>query len=41
MRGRLDRAEHARECELVRTTLAAAGKPHLDEFLAAWPADPA
>ena len=41
MRGRLDRAEHARECELVRATLAAAGKPHLDEFLAAWPAGPA
>ena len=41
MRGRLDRAEHARECELVRSSLAAAGKPHLDEFLAAWPAEPA
>ena len=41
MRGRLDRAEHARECELVRSSLAAAGKPHLDEFLAAWPAESA
>jgi predicted PolB exonuclease-like 3'-5' exonuclease len=36
MRGRLTPEEHRRECELVRSWLASAGKPHLTEFLAAW-----
>ena len=39
MRGRLTHEEHDRECALVRAWLQAAGKPHLTEFLAAWPAD--
>lgn len=38
MRGRLDAAALARECELVRTALAALGKPHWQEFLAHWAA---
>lgn len=38
MRGRLDAADLEREFELVRSTLAATGKPHLDQFLAAWQA---
>jgi predicted PolB exonuclease-like 3'-5' exonuclease len=37
MRGRLDSQDLAREFELVRTTLQGMGRPHLDEFLAAWP----
>jgi hypothetical protein len=37
MRGRLDPAEHEKECALVRNWLDAAAKPHLSEFLAAWP----
>jgi predicted PolB exonuclease-like 3'-5' exonuclease len=36
MRGRLTPEEHDRECALVRDWLAAAGKPHLGEFLQAW-----
>lgn len=36
VRGNLDEAAWAREIELVRSTLAAANKPHLNEFLAAW-----
>ncbi|MDJ0759738.1 MAG: 3'-5' exonuclease [Woeseiaceae bacterium] len=36
MRGNLDDKALEREYELVRTTLRAAGKPHLDEFLGAW-----
>jgi predicted PolB exonuclease-like 3'-5' exonuclease len=39
MRGNLDKADLARELELVRTTLATLNEPHLNEFLAAWPAD--
>lgn len=39
MRGRLDAADLERELALVRTTLEGMGEPHLDEFLAAWPAD--
>jgi predicted PolB exonuclease-like 3'-5' exonuclease len=39
MRGKLDAADLARELELVRTTLATLDEPHLNEFLAAWPAD--
>jgi len=39
MRGRLSGAEYAAECTLLRETLAAEDKPHLNEFLAAWPAD--
>jgi predicted PolB exonuclease-like 3'-5' exonuclease len=38
MRGRLTPQEHDRECDLVRAWLTAAGKAHLTEFLAAWPA---
>jgi len=38
MRGRLTPGEHERECTLVREWLAAADKPHLAEFLAAWTA---
>jgi predicted PolB exonuclease-like 3'-5' exonuclease len=38
MRGNLDEKDLAREFELVRTTLQAADQPHLNEFLAAWPA---
>lgn len=36
MRGRFDAARLRDECDLVATTLAAAGQPHMDEFLAAW-----
>jgi len=36
MRGRLNTDEYQRECLLVKEWLAAAGKPHLAEFLAAW-----
>jgi len=38
MRGRLTPEEHDRECGIVRSWLEGAGKPHLGEFLAAWPA---
>lgn len=38
MRGKLDATDLQREYELVRSTLSAANKPHLDEFQAAWPA---
>lgn len=38
MRGNLDQAELDRELELVRSTLAGLDQPHLNEFLAAWPA---
>lgn len=36
MRGNLDDAMLGRELELVRETLRAAQRPHLDEFSAAW-----
>ncbi|MDJ0917277.1 MAG: 3'-5' exonuclease [Woeseiaceae bacterium] len=36
MRGNLDDKSLEKEYELVRSTLKAAGKPHLDEFLGAW-----
>jgi hypothetical protein len=36
MRGNLDAAGHERELALVRDTLRAARRPHLDEFLRAW-----
>ena len=36
MRGNLDQAGWMRECELVRASLRAADKPHLNEFLSAW-----
>ncbi len=39
MRGNLDDADLEREYALVRTTLEKLDKPHLNEFLAAWPAD--
>lgn len=38
MRGHLDPSEYAAECARTRDMLAAQGKPHLDAFLAAWPA---
>lgn len=38
MRGRLDAGGLEREFDLVRSTLKASAQPHLDEFLAAWPA---
>jgi len=38
MRGHLDAADLERELALVRTTLEGMQQPHLDEFLAAWPA---
>jgi predicted PolB exonuclease-like 3'-5' exonuclease len=37
IRGRLSVAEHKAEIARVRTCLAEAGKPHFQEFLAAWP----
>ena len=36
LRGHLDIQQYEQECELVRTTLAAENKPHLNEFLTAW-----
>jgi len=39
MRGNLDAADLEREYALVRNTLQSLDKPHLDEFLAAWPGD--
>lgn len=39
LRGRLEREEFKRECALVRDSLKQAGRPHLDEFLAAWSMD--
>lgn len=38
MRGNLDQADLTRELELVRATLSTMDEPHLNEFLAAWPA---
>jgi predicted PolB exonuclease-like 3'-5' exonuclease len=38
MRGNLDAADLEREFALVRETLATMDQPHLNEFLAAWPA---
>ena len=38
LRGRLDADGLEREFDLVRSTLEGMGKPHLDEFLAAWAA---
>ena len=37
MRGRLDSEGMNREFELLRSTLEGMHRPHLDEFLAAWP----
>ncbi len=37
MRGNLDQKDLEREYALVRSTLTKMEKPHLDEFLAAWP----
>lgn len=36
MRGRLQETEYQAECRLLRESLAAADKPHLNEFLLAW-----
>ncbi|MEQ1581819.1 MAG: 3'-5' exonuclease [Steroidobacteraceae bacterium] len=37
MRGRMTPEQYAGECQRVRDVLAAQGKPHFAEFLAAWP----
>ncbi len=37
MRGRMTPDQYGIECRRVRDTLAATGKPHFKEFLAAWP----
>lgn len=37
MRGGFTEAEHDREVDLVRQTLAASGEPHWVEYVAAWP----
>ncbi len=37
MRGAMDEAAHARECQLVRSTLGHSNAPHWREFLDAWP----
>jgi predicted PolB exonuclease-like 3'-5' exonuclease len=37
MRGRLDDKDLMREFDLVRKALKSMNRPHLDEFLAAWP----
>jgi predicted PolB exonuclease-like 3'-5' exonuclease len=39
MRGNLDGHALQRELQLVRETLESMDVPHLNEFLAAWPAD--
>jgi hypothetical protein len=39
MRGNLDEKGLERELALVRSTLAGVDRPHLNEFLDAWPAD--
>jgi 3'-5' exonuclease len=36
MRGRLNRDEYTTEVAFIRETLRTQGKPHFDEFLAAW-----
>ena len=36
MRGNLDPAGWARECDMVRSTIAAIDRPHWKDFLAAW-----
>ena len=36
MRGRLDEKVYSAECQRVRDTLAAAGKPHFDAFIEGW-----
>ena len=38
MRGNLDQADLDRELALVRATLESMQQPHVNEFLAAWPA---
>lgn len=38
IRGRLTSDAHGSRCEATRKALKAMGKPHLDEFLARWPA---
>jgi hypothetical protein len=37
MRGNLNPGEFAAETQRIRDSLKAHSKPHLDEFLAAWP----
>ncbi len=39
LRGRLNAAEHARECGRIRQLLEESPATHLKEFLAAWPAN--
>ncbi len=40
IRGHLDAAAYARECALVRETLAEEGRPHFEQFLEAWKPSP-
>jgi len=40
-RGHLSREQYAVECTVIRDALQAQARPHLLEFLAAWPAPPA
>ncbi|MCH8503032.1 MAG: 3'-5' exonuclease [Ectothiorhodospiraceae bacterium] len=40
LRGHLSGGDYARECGLVRETLAADGRAHLQQFLDAWPVGP-
>ncbi|HZP94002.1 MAG TPA: 3'-5' exonuclease [Burkholderiales bacterium] len=37
VRGILDQAQHRKECELVRASLAKSGEAHWREFLGTWP----
>ena len=41
VRGRLSKQQYLTETQLIRDTLRAQGKPHLDEFLGAWTECPA
>jgi len=36
MRGHLNETEYQAECEIVKNSLVEDGRPHLQEFLAAW-----
>ena len=40
VRGRLSASAYARECESLRAALVEDGRPHIGEFLSAWPAEP-
>jgi len=40
LRGELQGAEYRQECQALRQHLQGLGRPHLDQFLAAWPVTP-